>query len=647
VSETEIVSSEGPAGVNRASRSAAVWAFFVVSGAVFALGLTFDRLYDTDSYLHMALARHLAAEGPTAGIPWARFSILAEGFGDKEILFHAFLIPFVKLFAVVPGGMLAVALLIGAIASLLVSLAERFSNVGRWVPILVLLGSLDAANRLLRVRPELLALILFLVGIDAAARRRYRLLALISFLFPLSHVSVLAYVGLFAILFGALLLRDGKPEWPLLWVPLAAAAVALLAHPQFPANVNFVRAAAFDVIALRRELDSGLELHPPSLDGILACNIGWLAAMVVLWRARRPAPPASEEAGRSALFFGLAAIVFGFLNVAMGRFVVFIVSFGTIALLAALRARGEEVGPLVALPFRGTLPTRLALTLAVMLELPAFPWAVSGLSAAEVFRKAPDREWDQVRPLIPLGSRVAAQWGSAEVYSWAFPQGRYLNLFDPALMAIPFPGTYRLQRAVWDGTEPDPVFASFVQLDSDYILYHRNLDRLPLEARLARDPRLTVLHKREEMLVRIEPARTEPFFLDWRFLPVPSPLEVPDEGAWSRAPSWPRARTRRGRAVEAYVDASRLQPGKAACLAFRHDLEVGEADRAETMLEFSPWGPSALLVDGRLLAFVPGGTRAILGKGIHFPVSLSIGKHRIVAISCQEENRNGFYLLRR
>src|SRR5262249_10607815 len=62
-------------------RCAAVFAaFFVVLASVYA---AFPAFYDGDSYYHLAVARLYVAEGFVNSLAWARFSVLADGFGDK------------------------------------------------------------------------------------------------------------------------------------------------------------------------------------------------------------------------------------------------------------------------------------------------------------------------------------------------------------------------------------------------------------------------------------------------------------------------------------------------------------------------------------------------------------------------------------
>jgi len=94
---------------------------FVAATAVFYVALwPLPVLPDNDSYYHLAVARHYAEHGVRAPIPWARFSILNDGLGDKELLFHLLLAPFVALARDASrGGILALALLNALVATVL------------------------------------------------------------------------------------------------------------------------------------------------------------------------------------------------------------------------------------------------------------------------------------------------------------------------------------------------------------------------------------------------------------------------------------------------------------------------------------------------------------------------------------------------
>src|SRR2546428_12987339 len=72
--------------------------------ALYLLCARFPVLPDSDSYYHLAAARANPEHGPSYRPDWARFSIIHDGFGDKELLFHALLSPFARLADPTPAG---------------------------------------------------------------------------------------------------------------------------------------------------------------------------------------------------------------------------------------------------------------------------------------------------------------------------------------------------------------------------------------------------------------------------------------------------------------------------------------------------------------------------------------------------------------
>src|SRR6266571_4773486 len=87
------------------ARGALVTLVFLVSVPLFFLIYTrLPVLYDADGYYHLAVARAYAERGVFHTLDWARFSVMHDGFGDKEFLFHVLLIPFARLGDPTAGG---------------------------------------------------------------------------------------------------------------------------------------------------------------------------------------------------------------------------------------------------------------------------------------------------------------------------------------------------------------------------------------------------------------------------------------------------------------------------------------------------------------------------------------------------------------
>lgn len=64
-------------------------------------------LFDADGYYHIRMAKFITQYGPYLDFHWARYSILAEHFVDKDFLYHLLLIPFTFLPDMIFGAKIA------------------------------------------------------------------------------------------------------------------------------------------------------------------------------------------------------------------------------------------------------------------------------------------------------------------------------------------------------------------------------------------------------------------------------------------------------------------------------------------------------------------------------------------------------------
>ena len=291
--------------INVRQQSLGALAVFAVA---FLLGFVFysrhPLLYDADSYYHLTVARAFAHEGLLHDLPWVRFSLMHQGFGDKELLFHVLLAPFAALPDPLLGGRLALALLDALVLAILGHLAVR--AVGWWgllVPFGLVLGSQEFAWRMVRLRPELLSLAILLAALWAVARGRYRWLGALAALYTLSYTAFHAFVGLCVILF--LFFGWVRRRWEpgLVLYPLLGAGLGLVLHPQFPKNLEVWVAQSINVFARQGAVDKGTELRPNFTDVVLMVNLGWFLGLAALWRsgAARPAGGRRRDARRGRL----------------------------------------------------------------------------------------------------------------------------------------------------------------------------------------------------------------------------------------------------------------------------------------------------------------------------------------------------------
>lgn len=625
-------------------------------------------LYDTDGYTHLGLARAYAEDGIPHRVETARFSAMHEGFGDKEWFFHALLVPAVMALPPLAAGNAA---LIGfnVLLALVLAAIGRFL-VGRWgllLPFVLPLLSLETAWRLVRLRPELLALSLMLVALVFLAERRPWSLLAATFLFTWSYTAFHALLGVLCLAAVALLLHqrtagqriDGRLQLRLFLAPPLGAAAGLVLHPHFPHNLAIWLIQNVQFFRAKDVLDAGTEIRPNLTSVMLQANLGWwLVLLLVLGAVIRGRTTADGGAAndaqrdrftRLAIAFGTAAVVFVALYLLMSRFSLYAFPLTTLTLLSAARASGRELGSRWSIASVGSVPVRPLFLLVVLVAL--------GLGAREWTRfrdrtdLGPDRarltEWQRIDELLSRDTRVAADWRTTGVLGYWAP-ARYLNLLDPVFMAFPHPERHRALRAVLAGDEPDVVAALRGPLDSEVLAVSVARAAPRLLARLRSDPRLEVLHDGTYLLVR------------------DVSIDVP-ASAWL-ADGWEGVEGTRSRRDSA---SARAATGFVVADGFESDGECFTVARTVAWpadavgLEFAPNGPGLLRWNGAVVASVQGDGGAIHGRALRLPIpgsevhreperepgaSGAVGEvprsGSLVVSTCRPRNgsRTGFYL---
>jgi hypothetical protein len=603
-------------------------------------------IFDSDSYYHLAIAREYGQHGQLADLPWARFSVMQRGYGDKELLFHWLLAPFAAAADPLLGAKLALA---GLIATLCASLAALGSaaigGMGLWLPALLLCGSLSFDVRLIRLRPELLALILLLWSVHALIERRTLLLAALAASFALAYTAIHVELGLLAAgWLGMRWIERARPhpsgagahpsvassDWALLLLPFAAAAAALCLHPHFPQNLRvfWLQNAVF--WGFSDSADVGLEIRP--LGWLEFLQHDWpllLGCVLLALSARRSELDADARrvARAASVCFGPAALVFCALFVRSERFATFALPFALLALAWTLRARGYQLGPHLGSSAGPRTWLALALVCCVALPLTAAK-LIDVVDRGGCLWPAQRAQLERLGRTLPAGAKVAAPWIAAQDYLFFAPQGRYLNVLDPVFMRAADERAYLAQRRLFDGQLADVPLALQSALDSDYLAF--NARTLPaLHAQVERDPRLHPLIAGGQALYRFDAAGGEAFVREWRVASSRSQLRD--------APAYPRAPDPRARAAEGFIDAARVD-GAGRCLWFAPS-EPPPPGRYELGSD----SPLTLARGGLATERLAADRRPVLGRGR----LIELGGQALEIELCSGERPGVFYLLRR
>ena len=619
----------------------AAFVFFVVLYAPSPL------IYDADSYYHLGIARGYAEEGIFDQLKWVRFGLLAEQFGDKEFLFHIALIPFASWMDPSLGGRLALALLgAGVLASIGYLSLRAIGPWGVMIPLWLALGSMEFTWRMVRLRPELASLIVLLLALWTAARKRYILLGLLSLIYALTYTAIHAYLGIFFLVFMGHVWALRRWDWKLFLYPLMGAGLGLLIHPQFPNNLVVWWYQSVDYFRFKGALDIGTEIEPMRTDLVLLLNLGWLLGLMILWRASEKT--SAKGSSEASLTFGIAAAAFGLLYLMMSRFSLYFVALATVWLLFEIRRQGRDLSRRVRLPWRGRLPLSVAWAVCFLVCLPVASYELGRYR----YRNSPgpdnarleDRR--QLSAAIPEEGHVANPWRSTPIYLFWAPQGRYLNVLDPVFLAASDPVVFAAQDEIFSGEEPDVPMQAVAVLDSEYIAYSAATGDRTLTRRLMGDPRVETVYQGINVLFRIRPPQKSPFLIGWKM--VPGEVSLPpsadsDSSSWS---SYPLVEIPGLRSLEGFVDGRRVvAPGQ--CLGLVHQALVEEP--IDLILELASTGPTTFWLDDQRVLEVRGGSRAVLGQGTLFTLALPSGSHQLSILTCPESRTQmaGFYLVDR
>jgi hypothetical protein len=638
-STSQLESAPSQSTLERALPLIATWlcAFAIVLAGLWSLAM----LYDGDSYYHLAIARAYVEHGLLQHLPWARFSVMHEAFGDKELLFHVLLMPAAALRDPVLGAKLTLAALAATILTSYARLTLRAAGpIGLVLPALVLLGSQSFALRVIRLRPELLALLLLLWTVHALSERRTWLAGACACAFALGYTAIHALLGICGLCFVVLWWLERKPSWGLVGKPALGALAGLLLHPSFPHNLHIFYLQNVEFWRHQRDADVGNEILPLGVSTWLRYDWPLLLGCLILAASLRRTHALDRRTRHVALVQCAAALPFVLLFVHSARFALYAVPLGLLALTWIARLRGYAPDARVWL--RGQAGPRSWLVL-LLLACGSLPITVAALRD-EMARSGCEAPYlrNQLAALsraLPSGAKVAAPWTISEDYMYFAPQAHYLNVLDPLFMRSAHPHAYEAQRALFAGEQPDVPLILQAELDSDFLAFYGRM-HLALQDQLAGDPRLEQRVPHGQVLYEVVPERARAFVRDFRVAASRAGLLQPT------AARYPRHASATGRRIEGMIDAARLTGAMRPVAGCSWFSPVPTAEHAAPGdYEIASTAPLRLWIDDRVQLELAGSQRLLPGRGHRLP-SISLGQ--VTVELCAPASTDAkFYLLRR
>ncbi len=447
---------------------------------------------DPDSFYHLKMAELIAARGPIRDFIWLPFTTLASSYADHHFLYHVLLIPFIKIFGSFSGMKIATAafaaLAIAGLSWSMRSLRIRFSMLfailtGIMAPFIFRIGLGKASA---------LGVLLLVVGLTLALRRRAWPLALVAFIYVWTHGGwpALLVLGTLAII---VISWKGGPRATChaLRAPLAALWLGTLAglviNPFFPANLKFYweQIVQIAVVNYSDKIGVGAEWYPYA-PGQLASGLAllcFLAAVVVVVIPLVLLKEKDRERIKISSMLTAAAVLFLFLTLRSKRHVEYFVPLAVFALASWLtelrvasfwlRAKRQIVtlilGSCCLIAISGTFAYH---------DLVKTRQDLSGGYDLDLYKKA--AQYLKANTL-PGEIVVHADWDDFPPLFYWDDQNRYIMGLDPTFLYRQDPGLYRRYVDLTLGRSADPagvmnelgsrwVFADRVHADLDKTL---------------------------------------------------------------------------------------------------------------------------------------------------------------------------------
>jgi hypothetical protein len=165
------------------SRAKTLLFFLTITGALLAIQVAPTGFLDPDGYYHVELARLLARGHLLDSFPWLSATTWAKSFADQHFLYHALLIPFIKISPIVGAQVFNVLAGVGFAASFFFLLqANKISYPKLWT-LLALFGAPDFLMRLSLVKAIPLSLLLLFLFLRVLLGNRPKWLAAIALVF--------------------------------------------------------------------------------------------------------------------------------------------------------------------------------------------------------------------------------------------------------------------------------------------------------------------------------------------------------------------------------------------------------------------------------------------------------------------------------
>lgn len=490
-----------PNAPDRSRQARLISVLMLLAGFLMLARLQFmnPHIWEADGYYHIRVADIIRHQGFPRHFHWARYSVFADHFGDKEILYHILLIPFTFFPDIFFGAKVAAWLFSCFLLYAVYRVLRRLCS-DELVPIFLVLFfcSDHFLSAVCRPRPMVPAIGLMILGIDFLIRRRLWASFWTTVAYGFLHLTAPLMVFFAALVEAVRFFEPAPPgerrryDYRPVLATAGGLAASMLFHPNFPNNLRVTWLNLFLVpyyAAKGGVLELGGEFFPISTrDLLLGYPLLFPAILAVLLCALYRARPGRFDT--RVFFFSSIPLFLGMFT--SQRYLIHEYPL----LLVWLAAHAADLcGKTAESPSENDALAPyavLAVCLAVffVVTMPRFKERAAEESALNAHY---ERMGNWLREHVPPGQVIFhANWSDSQYFIGIDPDNDYFVTLDPTFMYAWNKDLYLLYRRIAFGQVPDAYTALRDVFHVRYGYAGRNYFGA-LVQQVSRDPRFQVL----------------------------------------------------------------------------------------------------------------------------------------------------------
>ncbi len=439
----------------------AILVFILGIGAIICAQFCQPLIFGADGYLHIRMSQFITQYGARYPFHWARYSVFAQHFADKDFLYHIFLIPFSFFKDIFFAAKASAAVMAVFLYAVFFWMLRRYCQARFLIPffLAVFLCSAPFLRALSEPRNMTLIIALTLLFTHLLIQKRSWALFVLCLVYTLAHVSG-PYLILFALLAeAARFAGEQEFRWQSVLATLLGVLAGFLLHPNFPNNfrIFYLNGILVPIFALKWGLELGAEFFPASTRD-WALDYPFILLSLILMLALSTSAGNKIKAS-TRIWMSLAGFFFVF-SFFSRRYLAHLYPL----LLVALAGYASDWwGSGERLPFfRRRRAWRISSVAVLTMAL-----AMVGFFTARSFRRIAqadefyNRHYEAVgrwmAENVPAGEVIFhSNWSDAQYFIGLNPKDDYFVTLDPIFMYCWNPVKYKLYRDISFGSTSDP-----------------------------------------------------------------------------------------------------------------------------------------------------------------------------------------------